>query len=96
MGLIINELISNALKYAFENKESGAIEITLKDAENLLHLSLKDNGKGLPKDFSVERSESLGFRLIKAFSEKLKANLTINSSENGTHVSMDITNYKTV
>ena len=96
LGLIINELISNALKYAFENKESGAIEITLKDAENLLHLSLKDNGKGLPKDFSVERSESLGFRLIKAFSEKLKANLTINSSENGTHVSMDIINYKTV
>jgi two-component sensor histidine kinase len=94
LGLVINKLISNALKYAFTNKSSGTIHILLKSTNNGLHLSVEDNGKGLPANFSLEDVSSLGFRLIKAFSDKLKATLDINSSEGGTKISLLIPNVK--
>lgn len=94
LGLVINELISNALKYAFTNQSSGAIDILLKSSDKTLTLSVVDNGKGLPKDFSVEQVSSLGFRLIKAFSDKLKADLNISSSDEGTKISLTIPNLK--
>ncbi len=94
LGLVINELISNALKYAFVNKPSGAIDILLKSSSDTLTLSVIDNGKGLPEDFSVDHVSSLGFRLIKAFSNKLKADLKINSSNEGTKISLIIPHFK--
>lgn len=95
LGLVINELISNALKYAFVNKPSGAIDILLKSSNNTLTLSVVDNGKGMPEGFSVDQVSSLGFRLIKAFSDKLKADLKISSSKEGTKISLIIPNLKT-
>lgn len=90
IGLIINELISNTLKYAFTERNEGTISISLKQKEKTLFLSVKDDGIGLPSTFKVEETTSLGYRLIKAFSEKLKAALTINSNTLGTEVSLQI------
>ncbi|WP_169786441.1 tetratricopeptide repeat protein [Pseudalgibacter alginicilyticus] len=95
LGLVINELISNALKYAFTDQTSGVIDISLKIKNNLLILSVTDNGKGLPKDFNIDQISSLGFRLIKAFSEKLKAKLDLNSSKRGTEIVLAMPNIKT-
>ncbi len=95
-GLIINELISNALKYAFEGKDSGEISISLKLKEKVLNLTVSDNGIGLPEDFSIENASSLGYRLIKSFSQKLKATLTIEKPSEGTQVKLEITSFKTV
>jgi two-component sensor histidine kinase len=95
LGLVINELISNALKYAFTTKTSGTISIHLKSNNSTLNLSVTDNGMGLPKDFNIDTIPSLGFRLIKAFSDKLKAQLDINSSDKGTSISLVIPNKKT-
>lgn len=94
LGLVINELISNALKYAFTNQTSGVITINLKLVNKTLSLFVADNGKGLPKGFAIENISSLGFRLIKAFSEKLKAKLDIQSSEKGTKIALQIPNIK--
>jgi len=94
LGLVINELISNALKYAFTNQTSGVITINLKLVNKTLSLFVADNGKGLPEGFAIENISSLGFRLIKAFSEKLKAKLDIQSSEKGTKISLEIPNIK--
>lgn len=90
IGLVINELISNALKYAFTDQDYGILNIYLKQKHNVLILSVTDNGKGLPQNFNIEQISSLGFRLIKAFSDKLGAKITIDSSKQGTKISLNI------
>ncbi len=96
LGLIINELISNSLKYAFLNRDSGEISINLNIVNSFLNLTVKDNGEGLPKGFSIENSESLGYKLIRSFSQKLAANFNIESSENGTAINLKIKKFKAV
>lgn len=81
LGLIFNELISNALKYAFSNGEPGSLHIALKAEGQGLRLRVADDGKGLPKGFDPQRLDSLGFRLVNAFAQKLDAQLFIQSQK---------------
>ena len=84
LGLIINELVSNAYKHAFEQQLSGWIQITLqKSANDQLELRIKDNGVGLPNDFDIEKSESLGLKLVSLLSRQIGGRL-YNSNKNGT------------
>ena len=83
MGLITNELISNALKYAFEGTESGSITLRLKDNDSHLVLQVADDGGGIPFTEIPDKTESLGLKLIKSFSEKLEAEVIIENT-NGT------------
>jgi two-component sensor histidine kinase/tetratricopeptide (TPR) repeat protein len=83
MGLITNELISNALKYAFTDQEEGHIQLKIEQEGSDVVLSVSDNGKGVPFTSLPDRSESLGLQLIKSFSEKLNATVDI-SNVNGT------------
>jgi len=94
LGLIINELISNSLKYAFVNKDSGEIFIGLKVDDKTLQLEVKDNGVGFPEDFSIEKANSLGYKLIRSFSKKLEADLDLKSSENGARITLIISKFK--
>jgi len=65
-GLILNELITNSLKYAFENTSSPTINLFIKKRNNGdVSLTYKDNGSGLPKNVNMEPSSSLGMLLIK-------------------------------
>ncbi|MFB2838298.1 PAS domain S-box protein [Floridanema evergladense] len=83
-GLIVNELLSNSLKYAFPDGRSGKIEINFKLLEEQkLYLKISDNGIGLPADFQLEEAESLGLQLVYNLTEQLGGNLTIDSG-NGT------------
>lgn len=71
-GLIINELISNALKHAFplSYKDKGKIEINLCQSErNEIELTVTDNGVGLPKDLEFKEAKSLGLKLIRILVE---------------------------
>jgi two-component sensor histidine kinase/HAMP domain-containing protein len=64
-GLIINELVTNSFKYAFVNRKNPTLEIKIaKQKNNEILLIIKDNGKGLDKDFSKISNETLGLRLI--------------------------------
>jgi two-component sensor histidine kinase len=94
LGMILNELISNSLKYAFKEKETGDIWVTMKKSDNELLLQVKDNGVGLPVDFNPENSSSFGYEIIKAFSQKLKARMNIDGN-NGTDVQIIISKFKT-
>lgn len=94
LGMILNELISNSLKYAFNKQESGDIWVTMKKTDNELLLQVKDNGVGLPDDFKPESSSSFGYEIIKAFSQKLKARMNIDGN-NGTDVQIIISKFKT-
>ncbi|MFZ4621236.1 MAG: histidine kinase dimerization/phosphoacceptor domain -containing protein [Bacteroidota bacterium] len=74
-GLIVNELVSNSIKYAFPKRRNGEITVELKKKKNRFVLSVRDNGVGLPK--KAGESQSLGLTLVRALSEQLKGELTI-------------------
>ena len=91
LGLIINELVSNSLKHAFEDYEKGIISIVLNEINDSLVLKVSDNGKGMD-GVDLNSKKSFGVRLIKAFSQKLKADLRY-ETDNGTHITMIINKY---
>lgn len=76
VGLILNELISNSLKHAFEHTTTGRIEVTFKKMDGLLFLQVKDNGKGFAAADSAQ-SDAFGMRMIKIFAQKLKADVHV-------------------
>jgi len=86
LGLIINELLTNSLKYAFPNNQSGWIRIKLNEIEGKLDFELKDNGVGMEKEH-FEESSSFGNRLIKILTEQLDGELSLNL-EKGTQVNI--------
>ncbi len=94
LGLILNELISNALKYAFRGREAGNIWVVLAKNEEELLLQVKDDGVGLAPDFHPENTSSFGYEIIQAFAQKLKARLNIDGSQ-GADIRLLITKYKT-
>jgi two-component sensor histidine kinase len=82
IGLILNEAITNAVKYAFVGKQQGIISISLiKNGEGYYVLTIADDGVGLPEGFDAERSNTLGFNLMHTMSEELHASFTIRQSE---------------
>ena len=86
-ALIINELVTNAVKYAFPEDRSGSIEVQFLLGDHMFTLSVSDNGVGLPKDFNIETSSSFGMELIRMLSHQLEASLVI-ESEAGTRVTL--------
>jgi len=93
LGLVINELVSNAFKYAFKEKSGGELQILLKENADKLHLLIRDNGNGFPEGLDVKNSKSFGLKMIKAFAQKLKARLEIYNN-NGAVVEMEIAKFK--
>jgi len=79
-GLIINELISNALKYAFPENRKGCLNISLKDTiSDHYVLIVKDDGVGLPEKFNYEETDTLGLRLVQLLCEQINSILKIKS-----------------
>ena len=88
LGLILNELISNALKYAFTNRNQGYLTIDFYQKEEQIFFIVEDDGIGIkPKDFK-EESTPLGFQLIEAFTTKLKGIVKVESNK-GTKVTIN-------
>jgi PAS domain S-box-containing protein len=83
-GLIIQELVSNALKYAFHPNESGEVIIEAKAIANgQVTLSVRDNGQGLPATAIQAEPETLGLRLVYDLTEQINGKLDLDST-NGT------------
>lgn len=91
IGLIINELITNSLKYAFLDDRKGVIEIDLKEENNLLKLNVRDNGVGY--DLETINTTSFGNKLINSLIQQLDGNIET-KIDNGTHISMEFKDYK--
>lgn len=84
IGLIINELLTNAVKYAFNGRKEGKITIILKKGDDeMCTLIVKDNGTGLPFDYSLESAKTMGFYIIGLLTEQLEGKIDI-VRENGT------------
>src|SRR5262245_64140983 len=63
-GLIINELVSNSLKYAFPQNRRGEIYIILHSEDSMFTLTVSDSGIGFPSDLDFRTTESLGLQLV--------------------------------
>ncbi|OPX29440.1 MAG: hypothetical protein B1H06_01520, partial [Candidatus Cloacimonas sp. 4484_143] len=83
LGLIINELISNALKHAFPNERKGKLSISIKKKKDKFELIVADDGVGCKKDLEFEKADTLGLQLVHALTQQLKGELQFNSG-NGT------------
>ncbi|MCK4910825.1 MAG: ATP-binding protein, partial [Thermodesulfovibrionales bacterium] len=83
-GLIINELLTNALIHAFEGQDKPEIRIEMLRADkNNISLTISDNGKGLPDGFDISKSTGLGLKLVEALIIQIRGTLEA-KSENGT------------
>lgn len=79
VGLIINEFLTNSFKYAF-GENAGTILIEMEDAGAAYKLLLSDNGKGLPLDFNLQKTETFGLRVIKLLTEQLNGTFKLNGT----------------
>jgi len=79
-ALVVNEIVSNAYKHAFDDKENGNISILLETIkEQRIHLNIKDNGVGIPDNIDIDKTETLGMKLVRDLvSRQLKGDLQIN------------------
>lgn len=85
LGLIINELVTNALKYAFPNKREGTVIVTFLRVRGHYHLVVEDNGAGMSKDV---QGNGLGLHLLDGFSKAIRGSIDICSTPQGTTVAV--------
>ena len=83
LSLAANELIVNAFKHAFAGKKHGALDIAVA-SDDALTITIADDGKGLPDDFSLTGSSHLGLRLVRSvIEEDLKGTFTLDRGAKG-------------
>lgn len=89
-AFIINELIINAFKYAFTDKKSGTIAITLKRMDvNKIGLKVKDDGVGIPGEVDIDNTETMGIKLVRNLvTKQLKGDFRI-KTDGGTEIDIE-------
>lgn len=90
-GIIINELITNAAKHAFSHHAAKKIVISLKWKDEAIQLCVSDNGVGLPADFSLQKTSSLGMSLVNILIKQLEGTISV-SSEGGAAFTLQFSN----
>ena len=86
-SLIINELISNSLKYAFNDKSGNiTIKFNLSENQGYFTLDYRDTGPGIPPDILQEKSDSLGMKLINGFVRQLRGEMFLENNEGAHYV----------
>ncbi len=93
LGLMLNEMISNAFKYGVNQENGRFLFFFKKNSDDELLIKMKDNGPGIPEDFDIKKSKSYGMKLIKSLSKKLKAELNFENN-NGLEITMKIRKFR--
>jgi len=82
MGLILNEAVTNAIKYAFPDSRSGLITVTLRQTGgHNLTLAITDNGTGLPEGMDINQTDSLGMSLMQGLSRQLEGSFQLENKQ---------------
>jgi two-component sensor histidine kinase len=91
-SLILNELLQNAIEHGFEHKDKGIIRVNLEDNGDEVMINVTDDGEGLPDDFQLDQTDSLGLQIIKILVEgDLKGRILLNNhATNGNGLSITI------
>lgn len=92
LGLILNELITNVIKYAFEEGEDGKVVLGLKEQNGVLTMTVRDNGIGMKEEDKV-KTGSFGLKMIDTFANKLGAEWEMDGSD-GTLITIKIKKFK--
>jgi PAS domain S-box-containing protein len=83
-GIIVNELVTNALKYAFPDGRGGRIDIDLHPvSDDQIWLAVRDNGVGFPADVDFETSDSLGLTLVRMLADQVQGEVILQTAERG-------------
>jgi two-component sensor histidine kinase len=91
VALIVNELITNAAKYAYPGRSDGKIHIAVKAAPgDMFTVSVRDEGAGLPAGFDLAKPKGLGMRIITSFAQQLGGTLDIHARKPGTEFVLTI------
>ena len=90
LGLLINELVANAIKYAYPDG-SGAIEVSAREIDGSLRVEVSDQGKGLPDGFDIDEPRaSLGFKVISGMVRQLQGHLAVAKDQKGSRFLIDL------
>ena len=89
VGLILNELLTNAYKYAFPNGGTGQVQVIFQRIADHFELEVSDNGIGLPSDHAARSSQSLGHNLVKGLVRQLEGNIEWLEPQQGTAVKIE-------
>jgi two-component sensor histidine kinase len=81
LGMIVNEIISNSLKHAFEPGQEGEIFVNLDLTDGKLTLTIGDNGRGFPENIDFTRTESLGLQLVTTLTAQINGTIELDTSE---------------
>lgn len=82
VGLIVNELLTNAIKYAFPDGMKGEIDLTCsKRSDGNFMVRIRDNGTGLREKINLEKSETLGFQIVNALVRQIRGNISVNGDQ---------------
>jgi two-component sensor histidine kinase len=85
IALLVNELITNAAKHAYQDSQGGTIWVRVgRGSDDTIELSVRDEGRGLPADFDLGSSSGLGMRILSAFSQQLNAMVEVRRLDPGT------------
>ncbi|MDZ7659004.1 sensor histidine kinase [Fodinibius sp.] len=77
VGLIINEIMANAIEHGFDGRQSGTIKIGMHQVDKKVHIQIKDDGKGISADDDFENSESTGSAIIAALIQQIDGELSV-------------------
>jgi PAS domain S-box-containing protein len=88
MGIIINELLTNAMKYAFTDREKGIIRVSLSIKDKHATLIIQDNGSGIPESIDTGNSTGFGLQLVSMLTEQLEGTMRMEREE-GTRFVME-------
>ena len=86
IGLIVNEAVTNAFKYAFAGKREGKIRMEITRLDSRYRMVVSDDGVGLDPDFEVSRSKSLGLSLVHSLTHQLSGSIDIITKEGTTFI----------
>ncbi len=90
IGIVVNELATNCIKYAFLNQHTGTIEIAATTQPSGIEIRVSDDGAGLPADFDPKNSSGLGMRVAMALAAALGAGLKWTRGEKGAQFSFSV------
>jgi PAS domain S-box-containing protein len=88
LGLIINELLTNIMKYAFHGREAGLITVSAANVAGHVSISVQDDGIGMPESVSLENSSGFGLQLVHALTQQLKGTTRIERNS-GTKIELE-------
>jgi PAS domain S-box-containing protein len=88
-ALVVNEALSNAFKHAFRGRREGTVTVSVWQERGDIHITIRDDGTGIPDEVDINRAASLGLKLIRSLVQQLRGTLVIESTDKGSAVKVD-------